>query len=161
MAFVGRDLLFPQESQRSAPDSGQEPKKARHAEGTPKWDCCVAKPGKLRLTVWRCLLPRPLMGFALAGLIQQVIHEQPMQKWMGHEAGIKGMMIRSLIGMVLPGGPFTSFICSSPARECPARAWEYPLLGGELLVIRGPVSVLVPLLAGIVGQRIYLVFFHP
>jgi hypothetical protein len=37
MAFVGRDLLFPQEPQRSAAGSRQEPKKASRTEGMPKW----------------------------------------------------------------------------------------------------------------------------
>jgi uncharacterized protein len=125
------------------------------------------------------LLPRLLVGFALAGLVQQAIPEQAMQKWLGHEAGIRGMMIGSLIGMVLPGGPYViypliaglrmsgasigSLLSLVTAKELfgPVRliAWEYPLLGGEFLIIRCAVSFLVPLLVGVVGQRLYLLFF--
>jgi len=102
-----------------------------------------------------------------------------MQKWLGHDAGIKGMMIGSLIGMVLPGGPYViypliaglrlsgasvgSLLSLVTAKELfgPVRliAWEYPLLGGEFLIVRCAVSFLVPLLVGIVGQRLYLLFF--
>ncbi len=125
------------------------------------------------------LLPRLLVGFALAGLIQQAIPEQAMQKWLGHDAGVKGMMIGSLIGMVLPGGPYViyplvaglkmsgasigSLLSLVTAKELfgPVRlvAWEYPLMGGEFLIIRCAVSFLVPLLVGIVGQWCYLLFF--
>ncbi|MGE5216818.1 MAG: permease [Chloroflexota bacterium] len=125
------------------------------------------------------LLPRLLVGFALAGLIQQAVPEQAMQKWLGHDAGVKGMMIGSLIGMVLPGGPYViypliaglrlsgasigSLLSLVTAKELfgPVRliAWEYPLLGGEFLVVRCVVSFLVPLLVGMVGQQIYLLFF--
>ena len=125
------------------------------------------------------LLPRLLVGFALAGLIQQAIPEQAMQRWLGHDAGIKGMMIGSLIGMALPGGPYViypliaglrlsgasmgSLLSLVTAKELfgPVRliAWEYPLLGGEFLIVRCAVSFLVPLLVGVVGQRLYLLFF--
>ncbi len=125
------------------------------------------------------LLPRLLVGFALAGLIQQAIPEQAMQKWLGHDAGIRGMMIASLIGMVLPGGPYViyplvaglrfsgasmgSLLSLVTAKELfgPVRliAWEYPLLGGEFLVVRCVASFLIPLLVGIVGQQIYLLLF--
>ncbi len=127
------------------------------------------------------LLPRLLVGFALAGLIQQAIPAQAMQKWLGHDAGIKGMMVGSLIGMALPGGPYVIYpliaglrisgasigtlLSLVTAKELfgPVRliAWEYPLLGGEFLVTRCLVSFLVPLLVGIVGQRLYLLFFRP
>ena len=125
------------------------------------------------------LLPRLLVGFALAGLVQQAIPEQAMQKWLGHDAGIRGMMVGSLIGMVLPGGPYViyplvaglrfsgasmgSLLSLVTAKELfgPVRliAWEYPLLGGQFLIVRCVVSFLVPLLVGMVGQRIYVLFF--
>ena len=125
------------------------------------------------------LLPRLLVGFALAGLIQQAIPEQVMQRWLGHDAGIKGMLIGSLIGMVLPGGPYViyplvaglkmsgasmgSLLSLVTAKQLfgPVRliAWEYPLLGGEFVVIRCVVSFLMPLFVGIVGQWFYRFFF--
>ena len=124
------------------------------------------------------LLPRLLVGFALAGLIQQAIPEQTMQKWLGHDAGIKGMMMGSLIGMVLPGGPYViypivgglrmsgasigSLLSLVTAKQLfgPVRliAWEYPLMGGEFVFIRCVVSFLMPLVVGIVGQWFYLFF---
>jgi uncharacterized protein len=125
------------------------------------------------------LLPRLLVGFALAGLIQQAIPEQTMQRWLGHDAGIKGMIIGSLIGMILPGGPYViypivaglkisgasmgSLLSLVTAKQLfgPVRliAWEYPLLGGEFVIIRGVVSFLMPLVVGIVGQWLYLLLF--
>lgn len=32
-----------------------------------------------------------------------------MQKWLGHNADVKGMMIGSLIGMILPEGPYVIY----------------------------------------------------
>lgn len=122
------------------------------------------------------LLPRLLVGFALAGLIQQAIPEQTLQKWLGHDAGIRGMMVGSLIGMILPGGPYViypivgglrmsgasigSLLSLVTAKQLfgPVRliAWEYPLLGGEFVLVRCLVSFLMPLLVGIVGQWFYM-----
>ncbi len=125
------------------------------------------------------LLPRLLLGFALAGLVQKMIPEQAMEKWLGHQAGLRGIITGSIIGMALPGGPYViypivaglrssgagigSLLSLVTAKELfgPVRliAWEYPLLGVDFLVIRFAVSLLLPLLVGIVGQFIYTSLF--
>ncbi len=126
------------------------------------------------------LLPRLVLGFALAGLVQKMIPAHAMEKWLGPQAGLRGILVGSIIGMALPGGPYViyplvaglrtsgagigSLLSLVTAKELfgPVRliAWEYPLLGGDFLFIRFGVSLFLPLLVGVVGQFIYASLFN-
>src|SRR3990167_8011576 len=61
--------------------------------------------GKLFITV----LPNLLIGFPLAGFLTLLLTQEIVAKWLGKEAGLKGIGVGWLVGALTPGGPFTHF----------------------------------------------------
>ena len=52
----------------------------------------------------------PLLRFAmvLAGMVQQVVPQSAISGWLGQESGWRGIMIGTVVGGFMPGGPFVS-----------------------------------------------------
>ncbi|MFC7540517.1 hypothetical protein ACFQU2_14970 [Siccirubricoccus deserti] len=59
--------------------------------------------------VFLMVLPAMLAGLLLAGSLKQLIPAGALAKWMGEESGWRGLMVASLCGMVMPGGPMAAF----------------------------------------------------
>mgnify|MGYP006287136307 CR=1 FL=1 len=55
------------------------------------------------------IAPLLLVAFIMAGFIQVVIPPELIQSWLGQESGLKGVLIGSLGGALLPGGPYIAF----------------------------------------------------
>lgn len=54
------------------------------------------------------ILPLLLFAFIIAGMVQILLPEEMMSKWIGAESGIRGILIGSLAGGLSPGGPYVS-----------------------------------------------------
>ncbi len=127
------------------------------------------------------ILPRLLIGFAIAGLVLAILPESEIARWLGAESGLRGIGIAWLVGSLLPtGGPYVTFpimaglmrsgagmgpmitFLAAKSLLGPIRvlAWELPLLGGEFMVSRVLASLFVPPLIGIVGQFVFGRLFH-
>jgi uncharacterized membrane protein YraQ (UPF0718 family) len=59
-------------------------------------------------TLWRNL-PLLLLSFALAGLAQVLIPKELISRWLGTQAGIKGILIGCVVGGLVPGAPYAIF----------------------------------------------------
>ena len=55
------------------------------------------------------ITPRMLAAFTIAGLIQAVVPQEVIVKWMGQGSGMRGILIGMTLGTVTPGGPMTHF----------------------------------------------------
>lgn len=55
------------------------------------------------------VLPLLLAAFVVAGLIQVLVPREVITRWLGQEAGLKGVLIASVAGALTPGGPYVSF----------------------------------------------------
>ena len=55
------------------------------------------------------IIPRMVAAFTLAGLIQAVVPQELIVKWMGHGSGMRGILIGMTLGSLTPGGPMTHF----------------------------------------------------
>lgn len=55
------------------------------------------------------IAPLLLVAFIMAGFIQVVIPPELIQSWLGQESGLKGILIGSIGGALLPGGPYIAF----------------------------------------------------
>ena len=53
------------------------------------------------------ITPRMIAAFLLAGLIQAIVPQEVIVRWMGHGTGLKGILIGMSLGGVAPGGPMT------------------------------------------------------
>jgi len=55
------------------------------------------------------MLPLLFMAFLLAGFMQVVIPPELIRSWLGGEAGLRGVLIGCLVGILIPGGPYIAF----------------------------------------------------
>ncbi len=55
------------------------------------------------------LLPILLLSFAVAGLMQVLIPRDLLMRWLGAEAGIRGIFAGCIVGALLPGPPYASY----------------------------------------------------
>jgi uncharacterized protein len=121
------------------------------------------------------ITPRMIAAFLLAGLIQAIVPQEVIVRWMGHGTGFKGIFIGMTLGGVTPGGPMTHFPVIASFYKMgvgigPLVAyltawslfglqriimWEIPFLGPKVVAIRFAVSFAFPLLAGWLCEMIW------
>ncbi len=53
--------------------------------------------------------PQILGGVMIAGLVQVLVPKDAISRWLGEEAGMRGLLIAEVAGALTPGGPFGSF----------------------------------------------------
>jgi uncharacterized membrane protein YraQ (UPF0718 family) len=114
------------------------------------------------------VLPRLLAAFAIAGLLQVLIPQEIILRWIGPESGWRGIVVASVAGPLTPGGPMLSFPILAGLHQAGAGlgplvayltgwsllglhrilAWELPLLGPHFVGVRLAVSLLLPPIAG-------------
>jgi uncharacterized membrane protein YraQ (UPF0718 family) len=59
-------------------------------------------------TLWQNL-PILLLGFVVAGLAQVLIPGELITRWLGAEAGFKGILVGCVAGGLVPGAPYAAF----------------------------------------------------
>jgi uncharacterized membrane protein YraQ (UPF0718 family) len=60
---------------------------------------------------WRMLVqivPLLVFAFIVAGMIQVLLPQEAIAKWVGGQSGWRGIMIGSFAGALTPGGPYVS-----------------------------------------------------
>ena len=99
-----------------------------------------------------------------------------MSRSLGPESGLKGLLIGTAFGAILPGGPFTAYPVAAALLTVGADfgatiamvvswtligygraiAWDLPILGTEFTLWRIALSVPIPILAGALGRVVYV-----
>ncbi len=134
----------------------------------------VARDGLLAAwhTVHRNLLLL-ILGFTLAGLAQALVPRGLIVRWLGAEAGLRGILIGCVAGGLVPGAPYATFPLVASLYETGASigavvgfvsAWalwsvarfpiEMALINPRPALIRYAVTFVVPPLAGLLAQVI-------
>ena len=54
------------------------------------------------------ILPLLIFAFIVAGMIRVLIPQELISKWVGAESGFRGILIGSVLGGIMPGGPYVS-----------------------------------------------------
>ena len=128
---------------------------------------------KLARGVWVELL----LGFVLAGLLEVLIPQPVLSRWLGAEGLGRGIVVGWAAGLVIPGGPYLFFpvaanLFRSGAEPGPLIAlltaktlvspirmltYEAPLLGWPLTLARFIPGVLLPPVMGVLGQWLFTV----
>lgn len=114
------------------------------------------------------LLPRMVLALISAGFIVKLIPTDFIGRYLGADAGVTGILIASVSGLLVPAGPVVSFAiaaafaaegASTPALIAFLSGWsvfamhrvvifEIPLLGIRFVRLRLLSVILLPLLAG-------------
>lgn len=135
------------------------------------WDGIV-QTGQVVNSVWL----RLLLGFTLGGLIQVMVPHAMIARWLGETAGLKGILVGSFIGMIIPIGgpmvyiPIVASIYRAGAGVGPVVAllvgrellgivnlvtWHIPFLGLKIAMAKHIAGLLIPPLAGVAGAAVF------
>lgn len=55
------------------------------------------------------LLPILILSFAIGGLLEVLIPRQQLTRWLGAEAGLRGILTGCAVGALLPGPPYALY----------------------------------------------------
>jgi uncharacterized membrane protein YraQ (UPF0718 family) len=128
------------------------------------------------LALFGGILPRVLAGCLLGAFITEILPHEKVSRSLGPESGLKGLLIGTAFGAILPGGPFTAYPVAAALLTVGADfgatiamvvswtligygravAWELPILGTDFTLWRVVLSVPIPILAGALGRIVYV-----
>ena len=120
------------------------------------------------------LIPLLIAAFALAGLIQVAIPAEVIHAWLGEGSGLRGIVIGTVAGALIAGGPYVSFPIIASVYQAGAgvgttvaliTGWamlglgqipfELSLIGPRFTLIRLCTVCIAPILAGILAQMVF------
>lgn len=123
----------------------------------------------LNMTV--IILPLLIFSFIVAGMIQALLPQEVISKWVGSESGIRGIFIGTAAGALVPGGPYVSLPVAAGLLRSGAgigtmvaflAAWslwgvtrlpmEVGILGWKFVLIRLACTFFFPPIAGLIGH---------
>jgi len=122
------------------------------------------------------ILPRVLAGCLLGAFIAEILPHEKISRALGPKSGLKGLLIGTAFGAILPGGPFTAYPVAAALLTVGADfgatiamvvswtligygravAWELPILGPDFTIWRILLSLPIPILAGALGRFVYV-----
>ncbi len=121
------------------------------------------------------ILPRVFAGCLLGALVAEILPHEKVSRSLGPKSGLKGLLIATAFGAILPGGPFTAYPVASALLAVGADfgatiamvvswtligygravAWELPIMGTDFTLWRIVISLPLPVLAGAFGRFMY------
>jgi uncharacterized membrane protein YraQ (UPF0718 family) len=114
------------------------------------------------------------VALPMAAFLSELVPADIATEWLGDDSGLQGIMLASVAGGIMPGGPFVTFplvITFSKAGAGVAQmtalltawsvyalhrilTWEYPVLGWRFVAMRLASSFFLPVLAGLIMQAL-------
>jgi uncharacterized membrane protein YraQ (UPF0718 family) len=127
------------------------------------------------LGLFGVMLPNVLAGCFIGAFVTLLLPREKVAHWVGAESGIGGILIATVAGAVMPGGPFTIYPVAGAFLAAGADAgaacafviswtligytraivWELPFFGLEFVSWRILLSLPLPVLAGIMARTIW------
>ncbi|KUO63093.1 MAG: hypothetical protein APF84_11235 [Gracilibacter sp. BRH_c7a] len=124
---------------------------------------------KTLISMW----PLLIIAFLMAGFIQVAIPPDLIRSWLGAEAGLRGVLIGSIAGALIPGGPYVafpiiasvvnagaglgtavSFITGWAMLGMGAIPFELAIIGSRFMFLRLALVLIIPPLSGIIVNLI-------
>lgn len=126
-------------------------------------------------TSWELILtvlPSILGGLLLSAALRQLVPPGALARWMGAESGMRGLLVATFAGMLMPGGPVAAFPVVLVLAQAGADrgaliafvlawslngfqrivVWELPILGTDFAVLRLICGLPLPVLAGLFAR---------
>ncbi len=120
------------------------------------------------------ILPLLIFAFIIAGMVQVIIPQEMISKWVGAGSGFRGLLIGTAIGGITPGGPFISLPIAAGMLRAGASigtmvafmtSWsllavsrvpmEIGLMGWKFTLIRLACTFFFPPIAGLIANRFF------
>lgn len=120
------------------------------------------------------ILPQVLLGILVGSLFTVLVPREVVGRLLGQQSSLRGIVIASIIGAIMPGGPFASF----PLVYALARSgagvgaliaflvawaavgvhrliiWEIPFMGADFAALRFVSSLPLPIVAGLLADKL-------
>ncbi|UCC78082.1 MAG: permease [Anaerolineales bacterium] len=112
-----------------------------------------------------------LLSFLIAGLVQVLVPRELISRWLGAQAGVRGVLIGCVVGGLVPGAPYAVFPLVAVFYQAGAglgatvgfiAAWslwsvsrlplEVALVGAKPALVRYGITFVVPPLAGLLAN---------
>jgi uncharacterized membrane protein YraQ (UPF0718 family) len=120
------------------------------------------------------MMPNLLAGCLVGAFIALLLPREVVNRWVGSESGIVGILIATLAGAILPGGPFTIYPIAGTLALMGADAgpivaliigwsllgysralvWEFPFFGLDFVGWRVLLAIPLPIVAGLIARPI-------
>lgn len=123
------------------------------------------------------ILPLLVFAFIMAGMIQVLLPQEVLAKWIGEESGIRGILLGTLAGGITPGGPYVSLPLAAGFLRAGAgigtmvaflTAWslwavarmpmEIGIMGWKFTFVRLACTFFFPPIAGFLAQMFFSSF---
>jgi len=120
------------------------------------------------------IIPLLIFAFIIAGLIQVLLPTRIISKWLGTESGLRGVLIGTIVGGFMPGGPMVNLPVAAGLMRAGAgigtmvaflTGWslwavsrmpiEIGLLGWKFTLVRFAVSFFLPVIAGMLANMFF------
>jgi uncharacterized membrane protein YraQ (UPF0718 family) len=120
------------------------------------------------------ILPLLILAFIVAGMIQVLVSQELLSKWVGVESGMRGILIGTVAGGLTPGGPYVSlpivagllrsgasvgtlvaFLTGWSLWAVSRLPMEIGILGWKFTLIRIASTFFFPPIAGLVAQMVF------
>ncbi len=120
------------------------------------------------------ILPKVLAACLIASFVALLMPRDVVVKWVGAESGFLGLVIATLAGIIVPGGPITvypiaaAFIAVGAGTGATiafvtswtllgynrALVWELPFFGADFVIWRSIAALPLPIIAGLLAQGV-------
>jgi uncharacterized membrane protein YraQ (UPF0718 family) len=129
---------------------------------------------KLSLKMTIEILPLLFFAFILAGMVQVLLPQAQISRWIGDASGLRGILIGTIAGGITPGGPYVSLPLAAGLLKAGAgwgtmvayvTAWslwaiarmpmEIGIMGWKFTFVRFACTFFFPPIAGIIAQLFF------
>ena len=120
------------------------------------------------------ILPLLVFSFIVAGMVQVLVPQEFLSKWVGAESGMRGIVIGTVAGGLAPGGPYVSlpiaagllrsgssvgtmvaFLTGWSLWAASRLPMEVGILGWKFTLIRIASTFFFPPIAGLIAQAFF------
>src|SRR5258708_32366448 len=108
------------------------------------------------LALFGGILPRVLAGCLLGAFIAEILPHEKVSRSLGPKSGLKGLLIGTAFGAILPGGPFTAYPVASALLTVGADFGATIAMVVSFTLWRIVISLPLPVLAGALGRFVYV-----
>ncbi len=118
--------------------------------------------------------PKILCGFFIAASVPLLVPRKTLVQWVGANSGVRGLIVASTAGALVPGGPMMIFPLAASFRAAGATTatiitfitawslyginrtviWEMSFLHADFVALRVAICLPLPILVGWVAQRV-------
>ncbi len=120
------------------------------------------------------MIPMLIFAIIIAGMLQALLPHDAVEKWIGGESGMRGILIGTVAGAVMPGGPYVSLPIAAGMLRAGAgmgtmvafiTGWslwaiarlplEVGVLGWKFTLIKIASTFFFPPIAGIIAKALF------